>query len=404
VKGKFFIVVFLMFFLATNNIVMAQKKEINAAEDQIKTGKDKEIEKAQQSLEKLLKDSTYRKNKKVWTLLLTCLVKKYQKGNETLYLKQKYDTANLFTIAKYMFEVAEAFDTVDAMPDKKGRVKIEYRKDNSEMLNRIRPNLYNGGLYYVRKLDYNKAYDFFNTYIDCVKSPLFREMDYGDNDKKLPTAAYWAVYCGYKLKDTKKTLHHTYWALKDTVHYEYMLQYLSETYRADKDTVRYIAMLDEGFGKYKANPYFYTRLVDYYAQVRDYDKALMYTDALLKSEPKNELARFTRSTILLNTGRYQECIDLCDSLIILNDTLYEAQLNAGLSYFNMAVALDKNMQKAKANRAKMQQYYGKARTYLEAYRKARPDEKNQWARPLYTIYLNLNMGKEFDEIDKMLRQ
>ena len=30
--------------------------------------------------------------------------------------------------------------------------------------------------------------------------------------------------------------------------------------------------------------------------------------------------------------------------------------------------------------------------------------KDQWALPLYTIYLNLNMGKEFDEIDKLLNQ
>ena len=32
-----------------------------------------------------------------------------------------------------------------------------------------------------------------------------------------------------------------------------------------------------------------------------------------------------------------------------------------------------------------------------------PDEKGLWGLPLYTIYLNLNMGKEFDEIDKLLK-
>ena len=33
----------------------------------------------------------------------------------------------------------------------------------------------------------------------------------------------------------------------------------------------------------------------------------------------------------------------------------------------------------------------------------RPDDKDRWAAALYNIYLNLNMGKEFEEIDKMLR-
>lgn len=394
----------LLVFLLVPFMASAQKKEIVAAEDQIKTGKEAEINKAMQSMEKLLKDSTYRQNKKVWSVLMTCLTKKYQIGNEALYLKQKYDTANIFSVTKKMFEVAQAFDTIDAMPDKKGKVKIEYRKNNSEMLDRIRPNLYNGGVYFVGKHDYKNAYEYFNTYIDCTKSSLFRDMAYEQKDAKLPTAAYWAMFCGYKMKDTRKTLHHTYWALKDTVHYEHMLLYLSETYKADKDTSRYLSTLDEGFNKYRKNMYFYTRAIDYYAGERQYDKAMAYTQTLLKGDPSNQLGLYTKSTIWLNTGKYQQCADLCDSIVARNDTLYGAYLNAGLAYFNMAVELDKNTQKAKASKAKITQYYNKAKPYLERYRKARPSQKDEWALPLYTIYLNLNMGKEFDEIDKILRK
>ena len=31
-----------------------------------------------------------------------------------------------------------------------------------------------------------------------------------------------------------------------------------------------------------------------------------------------------------------------------------------------------------------------------------PDEKKKWAPVLYRIYLNLNLGRQFDEIDKLL--
>lgn len=37
---------------------------------------------------------------------------------------------------------------------------------------------------------------------------------------------------------------------------------------------------------------------------------------------------------------------------------------------------------------------------MERYRKLAPNEKDKWVPILYTIYLNLNMGKEFDEIDR----
>ena len=41
---------------------------------------------------------------------------------------------------------------------------------------------------------------------------------------------------------------------------------------------------------------------------------------------------------------------------------------------------------------------------MERYRELRPDEKEKWAAALYNIYLNLNMGKEFLEIDRLLRE
>ena len=52
----------------------------------------------------------------------------------------------------------------------------------------------------------------------------------------------------------------------------------------------------------------------------------------------------------------------------------------------------------------MEENYKKALPYLVKYREMEPKEQGKWAFPLYTIYLNLNMGKEFDEIDKVMKQ
>ena len=41
---------------------------------------------------------------------------------------------------------------------------------------------------------------------------------------------------------------------------------------------------------------------------------------------------------------------------------------------------------------------------MERYRQLAPDQKQKWAPVLYTIYLNLNMGKEFDEIDRLMKK
>ena len=92
--------------------VLAQKKEINAAIDNLKANKN--LEKVETSMMTLLKDSSNMSNEKIWNLLFESLKKQYQAGNEKLYLKQKYDTASLFNIASRMFAVMTRYDSIDA--------------------------------------------------------------------------------------------------------------------------------------------------------------------------------------------------------------------------------------------------------------------------------------------------
>jgi len=37
-------------------------------------------------------------------------------------------------------------------------------------------------------------------------------------------------------------------------------------------------------------------------------------------------------------------------------------------------------------------------------REMQPDQVERWAAPLYRIYLHLNMGEQFDEMDRLLNQ
>lgn len=381
---------------------MAQKKEIATAKDYVKTGKN--LDKAQQSMEKLLKDSVNRRNKKIWNVLYEAVNKQYEQGNEKLYLKQKYDTASLFNLTRQLFVIAESLDSVEMLPDKKGRVEIEYRKNHAEYLSQIRPNLFNGGAWFVRKQKYADAYRFFDRYIDCATSPLFKDYDYKEKDKNIPTAAYWAVYCGYKMQDAKATLHHSYEALKDTAHYEYMLQYLAETYKLENDTMRYVQTLHDGFNHSPKFPFFFPRLVEYYSDKGDLQAAMEVVDKALAVDSLNETYLFSKSNLLLNQGNYPACIAICDTLIARNDSLTGAYYNAGVSYFNMAVELDKTAQVSKKKHQEINLLYKKAMPYLEKYRQQAPKAQDKWALPLYTIYLNLNKGTEFDEIDKLMRK
>ena len=393
----------LMFLILMSPVAAsAQKKEIQTAKDQVKAGKN--LDQAAASMKKLLADSANRTNRKIWTIYFDAVRKQYEQGNEKLYLKQKYDTAQLFNYTRQLFEVAFQYDSVETAPDKKGRRDFEFRKGHSDYLAHIRSNLYNGGIWFLNKKKYPDAYKFFDCYIECASQPMFKQRNYGEKDKHLPTAAYYAVYSGYKMKDPKATLHHSYEALKDTVHYNYMLQYLAETYMLEKDTARYVASLKEGFKRVPTFPYFFPRLVEHYVERNQLDSAMTVVNEALTVVPDSDVYLAAKSNLLLEQGKLQECIEVSKKVIEVNQKLADPYYNAGICYFNLAVEQDKNSHNSRKVKEQVEANYKKALPYLVKYREMEPKEQGKWAFPLYTIYLNLNMGKEFDEIDKVMKQ
>ena len=390
-----YIIIFLSIFTVTG--IYGQKKEISQARQIIKSGNN--LENAENMMIKLLQDSTNKNNTKIWNTLFNAVKKQYEQGNEKLYLKQQYDTTKLFITTKKMFKILESYDSIEATPDKDGIINLKYRDKHADFLNQYRFNLYNGGTFFIKKQNYKEAYAMFDCYINCIEMPLFSRYNYLQNDKLLSEAAYWTVYCGYKMKDIKATLLYAELASKDTIHHVYLLQYLSETYKMKNDTIRYINYLNEGFDKYPSSSFFFPRLIDYYSHERDYISALRVANIALQTDSTNVVYQFAKASILLNVGEYIECIKICDKIIFENDTLADAYLFAGLAYFNQAVELQVN----RNNRQLIIKNYQKACPYLERYRELAPDQKEKWGMPLYKIYYNLNMGKKFEEMDKIIR-
>lgn len=377
----------------------AQKKQLSQAREYIKAKKD--MDKAETLMRDLLKDSVNRDNHRVWSVLVGALVAQYEQGNEQLYLKQKYDTAALFNVTKRLFEAMEGLDSVEMKPDRKGRVELRSREKNSAFLDAIRPNLFYGGTYFVNKKDYGQALAFFETYMGCASQPLLGAYDYAATDKRMPMAAYWAMYSGTKLGDADAVLRHATLARKDTTRLDFILQYMTEAYKLKGDRERYVETLKEGFERYPLFPFFFPRLIEYYQDNDDLDSAMAVADRALAADSADVFFLYAKSTVLLNSGRYEECAETCEKVIEKNDTLAGAYYNAGLAYFNRAVELDKVRQPSRAKRKQLMEYYRKSLPYMEKYRLLAPDQKEKWLSPLYTIYLNLNMGKEFDEIDKI---
>src|SRR5574344_303807 len=381
----------------------AQRKEIAQARSYIKSGNN--LDKAEQLMINQLKDSdnSNRQTLKLYVTWMEAVQKQYDIENEKLYLKQKYDTVALFNATRKLFLIAERLDSADVKYDSKGRVKTKYRDGNVEMLKPYRLNLYYGGNYFLHKKDFATAFNFYDTYINCAYQPLFTKMKYVSDDAKMNEVAYWATYAGYKSSNAQNTLKYINLALKDTAHTAYAMQYQAEADKSVGDSVNYLKTLKLGFKRYTMFPFFFARLIDYFNRTRQYETALAYSDSALAINDTLTLFLFAKSTALLNLGRYKESLAVSDTIISRNGKLPDAYYNAASAYLNHALELE-NGAKPREKRFVIRDCYIKARPYMEKYRELSPDADDKWAPALYRIYLNLNMGKQFDEIDRLINK
>lgn len=378
-------------------VASAQRRQLQEARIYIKSGKN--FDKAEKLMTDLLKDSANHNNKRIYDYWWQSVQKQYDQANERFYMKQKQDTAQFFSLVRKLFSIAFALDSVDARPDKKGRVDIELRKTVARDMIGYLPNLFFGGAYQVRKNDFKKAYDYFETYIDCQRQPLFTGYDLTvENNPRMAEAAYWATYSGYRQHSPVLTLRYRNLALRDSSRRERTMQYVAESWRELKDDSMYVATLTQGFREFPKSVYFFPRLMDSYTQKRQMDKALETVEYALEADSLNELYLYAKSNVLIQQEKYKESLKYSEKIIALNDSMAEAYFNAGTAYLN--IALNMNSQQQKKQIRKM---YQKAMPYMEKYRKLAPGEKQKWAPALYRIYFNLNMGKQFDEIDRLLK-
>jgi tetratricopeptide (TPR) repeat protein len=374
----------------------AQRKQIGDAKTILKSGKN--FEQAEKLMTDLLKDSANLGNTRIYDIWLQAVEKQYLAINEKMYLKQQVDTTRFFDLTQRMFVVAERLDSVDARPDKKGKVNPEYRKDNAVKMQTYRPNIYYGGAHHLKKGDFKKAYSFFETYLDCDRQPLFTGYDLMYKDPKMGEVAYWATYCGYRLHDPVLTLRHAPTAQRDEGKMEYTLQYMAEAWNWLEDDSMHMATLWQGFRLYPKSNYFFPRLMDVYNSRGNYTMADSVVNEALKTDSLNYLFLYAKSTVLLNLHRYEACLKVCDELIQLKPDMADAYFNAGIACLNVAQSMD-----PRKNKTKLRKIYEQARSYMEPYRAKARDEVDKWDPALYRIYFNLNMGKQFDEIDRLLK-
>ena len=100
-------------------------------------------------------------------------------------------------------------------------------------------------------------------------------------------------------------------------------------------------------------------------------------------------------------SEFAKALAACGAKVALLDINYDAAKKYADEIGENALAVKCNcLDKASIEEAKreMKRVCSEALPYLERYRKLCPSQREKWAPLLYRIYLELNMGPEFEEI------
>lgn len=378
--------------------VKQMKTDVETVKTNLKSGRD--LEKMETLVRKHLNDSLFQGEVSLYALLADVVKKQYEAGNEKMYLKAKVDTASLMKTGRRMFLACMKLDSLDAKPNEKGVSSPAYRKRNAEYLAPYRNNIFKGGLYFFAHGDWKEAWNMFDTYLDCHNKPLFEASKLDSiNDHY---AAYVAVVSANNFNNLSMATKYEDMALKYEPAKLVTLTILSELCRQHNDTARYIKYLKHGFRFSPYSGYFFPHLIDYYTEKSDYVNALKYTDEALAKDSLNELFVLAKHSILMDTKQYDDALEYGERLLEKNDSIEQPNYNVGyILYLRAQEAMKMGGVPYRQRMANAQKYYKQCKPYMERYRRLRPKEVKRWKPVLYDVYLNLNMGKEFAELENV---
>lgn len=343
-----------------------------------------------------------------YVLAAECWNRVNEAENMKLYLKQKYDTAKFFSSIQQMFNLLEKADSLEMQPDEKGRQRFVYRRRSHDRLLPLRKNIFAGGNWYFRKAQMKEALPYFLTYLQAAETSLFEEDNLLENDTLTPQVSYLTVHAAQMTQQHKLVIRYAPWALKAGIRPYIIQEYLSKAFVAEGDTANYIKAMWQGVRRYPEHTYFYSNLVDGLISEREYERGLELTDSMIQLQDTVALYHYAKSLLLLKLHRDEDAIRAADACTKLDSTYADAFYNKGIASLNLAVeytetaCTDLTNPQCKRDQEIIRSLYLLAKEPMERVRALQPDNKERWAAPLYRIYLHLNMGKEFDEMDKLL--
>ena len=403
-------VLFSMVLLMAVSFSFAQIKNVKdakAAAGDVKP----DFKKAETLIGEALTNSETKDNADTWDVAGYIQKRINEEEMKNAYLRKPYDTLKVYNSVLKMFDYYVKCDALAELPNEKGKIKNKYRKANAATMLAERPNLLNGGVAFYNQGKNDEALKFFGSYVESASYPMLADKNLAQTDTLFLQVAYYATLAAAQTNNKEAIMKYAPIAanIADQESGTKAMEILADAYKTKGDTAQWIKVLEEGIAKFPTSDYFFGNLVDYYNSSNQPAKAMEFADNMLQKDPNNKFYLYVKAYLYHNMKDYDKSIEFYKKAIEVDPSYAEAYSNAGLAYLMKAqifaekATTDINDPKYAESQKAIKKIYEEAKPLYEKARALKPDLKDLWMQGLYRVYYNLNMGKEFEEIEKMMK-
>lgn len=327
--------------------------------------------------------------------------------NRKIFLANKPDTAKYFSYIYKVYQYAISTDSLDRLPDEKGRVRPRHTTGVSSQLMSYRNNIKSGGKFFYMKKKYDDSFRFFDIYLQTQHHPALVGLKHFEPDADSLEIMRMAVYSAYNASQFKNVMKYLPQCMSYDTDYTTLCQIGSRTLMTLSDTIGALSYLDKGWKSDPMQEYFYITLLDYYTGRHDYTEAYSIVTEQLKVMPQNRLLWYVK-------GKCEQGLDSIDAAIESYKQAIKIQENDAQSYASLGGiyisqgrrAYEENhfsVGTAAYTKAKQEQdkLFDKARENFELARKYNPEDTSMWLDSLKEIYFRLNKGDELKALESL---
>lgn len=382
------------------------QKELKPLRSFIKT---KNTTEALKEVARLESDSICQFMPKLYELAAKVHVQINDVENEKVYLKKQCDTVKLFASTRQIIRYLVKADSLE-------RVQTDYLgkshkvdDGNVKLIKRYYGNLKAGVNYFFSHQNYAEAQRHIAVLLSLTDSEMTKNFALDTDSKDYMNNAYMYTYSAFQNGDFAEVERYKQLLLSDDQYFASALEMYARTANDCGMTDAFENYLEMGVASMPLHDYFFDELATLYVADQRFAQSVALADQALIADSTALKAMYLKAYALFQMEEEKSCVEVAKQLVAADTAQYyvEANYYAGKLIMNEleTIYLPTRISSKAFERAKseMKRVCAEARPYLESYRKLAPSQREKWAPLLYRIYLELNMGPEFEDISRFVR-